>query len=91
MRGYWAGSWVIGGDFNIIRFIHEKNTSSRVTRSMRNFEAFVNDYSLRDCPLLNAKFTWINGCDPLILCKLDRFLVLNDWEKLYPQFFKKVS
>lgn len=60
-RGYWRGLWTIGGDFNVIRFVHEKNSSTRVTKSMQDFGAFVNECSLRDCPLLNAKFTWTNG------------------------------
>lgn len=43
VRGYWAGLWVIGGDFNVIRFVHEKNIPSRVTRSMTDFNAFVTE------------------------------------------------
>lgn len=57
VRGYWIGSWILGGDFNVIRFIHEKSNPSRVTRSMRDFGAFVNDCFLHECPLLTAKFT----------------------------------
>lgn len=77
------------GDFNAIRFIHEKNVTSRVTRNMQDFGSFVNECALQDSPLLNAKFTWTNGCDPPTLCKLDRFLVSNDWEDLYPRFFQE--
>lgn len=48
---------MIGGDFNVIRIIHEKNSGGRIMRSMRNFEDFVSYGSLWDCPLSNAKYT----------------------------------
>lgn len=89
MRGYWSGPWVVGGDFNVIRFVHEKNTNPWVTRSMREFGDFVNECSLRDNPILNAKFTWTNGHKSPTFCKLDRFFVSNDWEEMYPRFFQE--
>lgn len=46
----WLGPWVIGGDFNTIRFIYEKSPVNRRIRSMRDFNAFIQDYCLRDCP-----------------------------------------
>lgn len=49
------------GDFNVVRFAHEKNHAERITRSMRDFGDFVNQCALCDCPFLNAKFTWTNG------------------------------
>lgn len=41
LRHRWDGPWVIGGDFNVIRFINEKNIGGQITRSMRDFEDFV--------------------------------------------------
>lgn len=29
------------GDFNVIRFVHEKNNGGRITRSMREFNDLV--------------------------------------------------
>lgn len=89
IRGYWASPWIVGGDSNVIRFSYEKNVGSRVMRSMRDFRTFVNDCALRDCPMLNAKFTWTNGQDQPIMCHLDRFLVSFDWEELYPRFIQE--
>lgn len=86
MRGFWNGPWVVGGDFNVIRFAHEKNSHSRVMRSMRDFGEFINCGSLLDCPLMNARFTWAIGQEQPTLSELDRFLVSNDWEELYPRF-----
>lgn len=41
VRRRWDGPWLIGGDFNVIRFMHEKNNPNRVTRSMRDFGTFI--------------------------------------------------
>lgn len=78
---------MIGGDFNVIRFIHEKNGVSRITRSMRDFDDFVRCANLRDSPLSNTKYTWTNGQYSLVLCRLGRFLASGDWEDCYPQYF----
>lgn len=69
---------MVGGDFNVIRFVHEKNKNSQVTRSMGDFGDFVNECSLWDSPILNTKFTWTNGHDVPTCCKLDRFLVTSN-------------
>lgn len=49
-----------GGDFNVIRFVHEKNRPSNITHNM-DFNSFINQCDLPDSPLLNVKFTWTNG------------------------------
>lgn len=61
IRNAWEGPWAIGGDFNVIRFIHEKSPPGVMTRSMRDFNEFVQGHALRDICLTNAKFTWTNG------------------------------
>lgn len=33
----WQGPWVVGGDYNVIRFAHEKSVVGKITKSMRNF------------------------------------------------------
>lgn len=53
--------WVVGVNFNVIHFTHEKNLGGRITRSMRDFEEFVRSSNLQDNPLCNAKYTWTNG------------------------------
>lgn len=71
----WSGPWVVGGDFNVIRFVNEKRPCGRITRSIKDFDQFIRDGDLRDVLLYNAKFTWTNGQDNPILSRLDRFLV----------------
>lgn len=90
VRARWQGLWVVGGHFNVIRFVHEKNSGGRITKSMRDFDGLVRSARLRDSPLSNAKFTWMNNQSRLVLSTLDRFLVSRDWEDAYPFFFQKV-
>lgn len=82
------GGW--RGDFNVIHFAREKNPLGRITRSMEDFANFLSEVNLCDCPLSNASFTWTNGKTPLILSRLDRFLVSGDWEDMYPHYFQEV-
>lgn len=69
--------------------MYEKNNQGRVARSMKDFEQFVNTYSLLDSFLMNTKFTWTNGETPPIIYRLDIFLVSNCWEDLYPHFIQE--
>lgn len=86
IRAQWGGLWVIGGDFNVTRFMHEKNRPNNITRSMRDFNNVINQCDLRDSPLLKAKFTWTDRKENPLLSRLDRFLVSNCWEEVYPHF-----
>lgn len=39
----WQMPWCLGGDFNMIRFSHEKRGGARLCRSMELFSNFIND------------------------------------------------
>lgn len=75
---------MVGGDFNVIRFTYDKNRHSHITRSMREFNDVVNQCDLRDSPLLNARYTWSDDKECSLLSCLDRSLVSNCWEEVYP-------
>ena len=49
-----GNKWCIGGDFNVIKFLEEKNNNQRVSRSMKNFDELIRELGLSDPPLLNA-------------------------------------
>lgn len=61
VRERWSVPWVVGGNFNVIRFVHKKSSRVRITRSMRDFDDSVRNGNLRYCLLANAKYTWTNG------------------------------
>lgn len=82
--GLRSPKWVLGGDFNVVRLVAEKLYGVRITRSMRDFDAFIRDCSLRDIPLSNTRFTWSNMQENLVCSRLDRFLFSLEWEELFP-------
>lgn len=53
-------NWRIGSDLNVVRFSSEKSNEGRVTRSMRDFNYFIRETSLKDLTLYGADFTWSN-------------------------------
>lgn len=57
---------------------------------MKDFNQWVNQCNLRNSPLLNAKYTWSDGKEFSFLSWLDRFIVSNCWEEVYPHFMQEV-
>ena len=75
---------LIGGDFNILRFSSEKNKKIIDNKYSDRFNHIINTYELRELGLLGGKFTWSNNQQRPTLEKLDRVLMNDDWEKLFP-------
>jgi hypothetical protein len=48
------------------------------------FNAIINTYELREIDMSGGQFTWSNNQADPTLEKLDRFLMINDWEKMFP-------
>ena len=75
---------LIGGDFNIIRFSHEKNNSNRLHTQTNVFNSLINFFELKELEMSGGVYTWSNNQNPPTLEKLDRILVSNSWEDLFP-------
>ncbi|OUZ99891.1 hypothetical protein BVC80_8597g11 [Macleaya cordata] len=41
-----------GGDYNVIRFVSEKNNNLKLTKAMQDFSKFISDWELIDLPLI---------------------------------------
>ncbi|KAL6350285.1 hypothetical protein AAG906_004233 [Vitis piasezkii] len=50
IRGLWQDPWCIEGDFNVIRFLGEMNSISRLYSAMRRFLEVNEDLEFRDLP-----------------------------------------
>ena len=83
LKGLWEGPWCIGGDFNVVLFSNERNLGGGLTHPMRRFTEVVNELGLRDLPLQGGPFTWRGGNGNQCMSRLDRFLVLGDWESQF--------
>lgn len=51
---------------------------------VRLFFDFINDFRLRDVPISGAAYTWLNFQNPPSMSKLDGFLLLAEWDNLFP-------
>ena len=64
----------LGGYFNVVRFLRERNRDSRPSSAMRRFSEVIKELELWDLPLQGGSFTWRGG--------LNRFLVFGDWNAI---------
>ncbi|XP_026384963.1 uncharacterized protein LOC113280568 [Papaver somniferum] len=82
MKAIWCLPWVVAGDFNTVLFMAERKGCTRRDRGMKDFGKFCDHHELIDIPIAGAKYTWTSSSTSSNphLSKLDRFLVLSDWE-----------
>ena len=61
VKWLWGGPWCVGGDFNVLRFPHERGREGRLTQAMRRFSQVIDDLELKDFPTQGHRFTWSGG------------------------------
>jgi hypothetical protein len=72
------------GDFNMIRYAHEKNNSNFRIAEAEAFNDCINDMCLIEVPLLDRNFTWSNKRSTPTLERLDRVFINLTWDELLP-------
>jgi hypothetical protein len=75
---------LVGGDFNIIRNLQEKNNDRYNDRWAFLFNTVIDSLDLRELDLSNRKFTWANSRPIPTFETLDRILVTIEWEAKFP-------
>lgn len=75
--------WLLVGDFNLIRFSHEKNKPNFRLRGANAFNDIINELALIEIPLLDRRFTWSNT-DPAQPCNALIVLSLTCLETQFP-------
>jgi hypothetical protein len=76
--------YVVGRDFNILRFSFEKNKAFVPNRFSDMFNSVINAYDLRQIYMFGGFFTWSNNQANPTLERLDSILVSKEWEGMYP-------
>lgn len=76
--------YIIGGDFNIIRGVQEKNKKRGNLKFVAKFNNVINSLGLREIDMGGGKYTWTNKQRHPTLEKLDRVLMSFSWEDMYP-------
>ncbi|KAK1313493.1 hypothetical protein QJS10_CPA06g01305 [Acorus calamus] len=72
--------WMVGGDFNEVRYVHEKRGGRNPhIRRISNFNNSLEACHLLDLRSIGPSFTWSNNQDRRIACKLDRVMVNHQW------------
>jgi endonuclease/exonuclease/phosphatase family metal-dependent hydrolase len=67
--------WMLCGDFNMIRYAHEKNNANFHQTEAENFNDYINDMCLIELPLLDRRYTCSNKCSTPTLKRLDRVFI----------------
>ena len=75
---------LIGGDFNMLRFPHEKSKGRFDNHWPFLFNAVIDSLDLREVHMTGRLFTWANSLPEPTYEKLDRVLMSTDWEDKYP-------
>jgi endonuclease/exonuclease/phosphatase family metal-dependent hydrolase len=75
---------LIGGDFNLLRFQHEKSKGHFDGHWPFLFNAVIDSLDLREVSMVGRQFTWANSLPVPTYEKLDRVLMDTDWEDKYP-------
>ncbi|KAL5180906.1 Exocyst complex component SEC6 [Glycine soja] len=78
--------WCILGDFNSIRYHHERVSSCQTegnSSSMVEFNSWISDMALEEVRSIGRNFTWYrpNGS---VMRKLDRFFLSDNWLDHWP-------
>lgn len=76
--------YMIGGDFNILRFSNEKKKLSSLSHAFGLFNSIISVLNLRELHLNGGAFTWSNNQDNPTIEKLDRVLISSEFEDLFP-------
>ena len=71
---------LIGGDFNMLRFPHEKSQGRFDGHWTFLFNAVIDSLHLREVHLTGRQFTWANSLPEPTYEKLDRVLMSTDWD-----------
>ena len=78
--------WVVLGDFNAIRFRHEKSGGSNIWKTHSDdLDLMCRDLEMDDIRGVGNFFTWSNRGEEgnRIWCKLDRVLVNEGWSQAF--------
>ena len=76
--------FIIGGEFNLLRYPFEKSRERFDNRWPLLFNTVIDNWDLREISMVGRQFTWDNSLPEPTYEKLDRVLMDTDWESMFP-------
>ena len=76
--------YLVGGDFNIIRFASDKNKPSGVHKHTDLFNNIISTYDLIDIHLVGGRYTWSNNHETQLLKGWIEFSYPNSGRTYFP-------
>lgn len=80
VRSWRSGPWIIGGDFNIVRFSDERKGRDLNNRDRGKFNELISNLGLIKIPMTEHRYTWSSMRVELSMAKLDRVFVFPEWK-----------
>jgi hypothetical protein len=74
---HWDGTALIGGDFNLIRSVLDKNNDNIDYKWVDKFNTWVEMWDLLEINLDGRAYTWGNNQENQVMCRLDRVFLYN--------------
>ena len=79
--------WVLGGDFNLIRYPENRNKPGGDQTEMNLFNEAISDLDLVDIPFSGRNYTWSNMQNDALLVKLYWIFTSASWTLSFPATF----
>jgi exonuclease III len=76
--------FIVGGDFNIMRYMSDKNKRFSPSRFSGILNIIINTNDLRKIHISGGDYTWSNNHLNPTLKKLDMILMSREWEIMFP-------
>lgn len=86
ITGLCQGIWCIAGDFNLIRWMEDRQNGTRYTRNMKKFNKFIALYELIDIPMANGEYTRSRTGERGAASRLDRILISRQWADTFKEY-----
>jgi hypothetical protein len=80
----WEGPALIGGDFNLVRFLEDKNNGNIDFKWANKFKAWIEMWALMEIGVTGRNYTWGNNQENPVMCKLDRIFCSTSFDSGFP-------
>jgi hypothetical protein len=80
----WEGPALIGGDFNLVRFLEDKNNGNIDFKWANKFKAWIEMWALMEIGVTGRNYTWGNNQENPVMCKLDRIFCSTSFDNSFP-------